>query len=291
MNPVLETLVRSRPARLQAVCRRQGALRADSRREPAAPARPRSQRQANGASTSVEIAESHARGTPTAGRSRPRPAPGRTCSPRSPSPRRARASAKAAARRSRAVSLRTIRATARYPRYSVTRCRSPLDTLGRPVRDLRISVTDRCNFRCTYCMPKEVFGRGYRFLDRKELLELRGDHAASRGRSSRSASRRSGSRRRAARTPRSRAADRDAAQARRPRPHADDERRRCCPEGAGAHRRPASQRITVSLDSLDDATFRAMNDVDFPVEPRARGHRRRRRAGLAVKVNSSSSAA
>ena len=54
------------------------------------------------------------------------------------------------------------------PRYPQTV--STLDTLGRPLRDLRISVTDRCNFRCVYCMPKEVFGRGYRFLDRKELL-------------------------------------------------------------------------------------------------------------------------
>src|SRR6266545_1694477 len=44
------------------------------------------------------------------------------------------------------------------------------DVLGRPLRDLRISVTDRCNFRCVYCMPKEVFGRDYRFLDRRELL-------------------------------------------------------------------------------------------------------------------------
>ena len=44
------------------------------------------------------------------------------------------------------------------------------DTLGRPVRDLRISVTDRCNFRCQYCMPKSVFGHDYRFMDRKELL-------------------------------------------------------------------------------------------------------------------------
>ena len=44
------------------------------------------------------------------------------------------------------------------------------DLLGRPVRDLRISVTDRCNFRCVYCMPKEVFGRDYRFLPRRELL-------------------------------------------------------------------------------------------------------------------------
>src|ERR1700704_3856190 len=45
-----------------------------------------------------------------------------------------------------------------------------LDTLGRPVRDLRISITDRCNFRCVYCMPKEVFGPGYQFLKLKNLL-------------------------------------------------------------------------------------------------------------------------
>jgi cyclic pyranopterin phosphate synthase len=44
------------------------------------------------------------------------------------------------------------------------------DTLGRPLRDLRISVTDRCNFRCVYCMPSEVFGRDYRFLPRRDLL-------------------------------------------------------------------------------------------------------------------------
>ena len=45
-----------------------------------------------------------------------------------------------------------------------------LDTLSRPVRDLRISVTDRCNFRCTYCMPKEVFNSNYEFLHREQLL-------------------------------------------------------------------------------------------------------------------------
>src|SRR5438132_1814591 len=44
------------------------------------------------------------------------------------------------------------------------------DRLGRPLRDLRISVTDRCNFRCTYCMPKEVFGRDFAFLERDALL-------------------------------------------------------------------------------------------------------------------------
>ncbi|MDP1831089.1 MAG: GTP 3',8-cyclase MoaA [Geothrix sp.] len=48
----------------------------------------------------------------------------------------------------------------------------PLDTLGRPLRALRISVTDRCNFRCTYCMPKEVFGPDYPFLPRAALLSF-----------------------------------------------------------------------------------------------------------------------
>src|SRR3954470_22180668 len=46
------------------------------------------------------------------------------------------------------------------------------DQRGRPLRDLRISVTDRCNFRCVYCMPKEVFGKDYAFLERKSLLSF-----------------------------------------------------------------------------------------------------------------------
>jgi cyclic pyranopterin phosphate synthase len=48
----------------------------------------------------------------------------------------------------------------------------PRDTLGRPLKALRISVTDRCNFRCTYCMPKEVFGPDYAFLPREALLSF-----------------------------------------------------------------------------------------------------------------------
>lgn len=47
-----------------------------------------------------------------------------------------------------------------------------VDKLGRPIRDLRISVTDRCNFRCTYCMPKEIFGDDYMFLPKNELLSF-----------------------------------------------------------------------------------------------------------------------
>ena len=48
----------------------------------------------------------------------------------------------------------------------------PTDTLGRAMRDLRISVTDRCNFRCTYCMPKEIFGKDYAFLPRDQVLSF-----------------------------------------------------------------------------------------------------------------------
>ena len=44
------------------------------------------------------------------------------------------------------------------------------DSLNRPLRDLRISVTDRCNFRCVYCMPKEIFGSDYQFLPRAQIL-------------------------------------------------------------------------------------------------------------------------
>src|SRR5215470_3253308 len=47
-----------------------------------------------------------------------------------------------------------------------------LDRLGRPLETLRISITDRCNFRCVYCMPKEVYGRDYEFLERSALLSF-----------------------------------------------------------------------------------------------------------------------
>ena len=46
------------------------------------------------------------------------------------------------------------------------------DRLRRPLHDLRVSVTDRCNFRCIYCMPKEIFGRDYQFLEREQLLSF-----------------------------------------------------------------------------------------------------------------------
>ena len=69
-----------------------------------------------------------------------------------------------------------VRARSRLPWPSMDPARSfdgrpgPTDTLGRAMRDLRISVTDRCNFRCTYCMPKEIFGADYAFLPRDQVL-------------------------------------------------------------------------------------------------------------------------
>jgi cyclic pyranopterin phosphate synthase len=56
------------------------------------------------------------------------------------------------------------------PHPSPASTTSPIDRRGRPMHDLRISVTDRCNFRCVYCMPKTVFGRDYPFLPRQEIL-------------------------------------------------------------------------------------------------------------------------
>src|SRR4028118_446363 len=54
--------------------------------------------------------------------------------------------------------------------FPKSKMHNPVDQLNRPLHDLRISVTDRCNFRCTYCMPKEVFGRDFHFLPSADLL-------------------------------------------------------------------------------------------------------------------------
>ncbi len=145
----------------------------------------------------------------------------------------------------------------------------PLDRLGRPIHDLRISVTDRCNFRCTYCMPKEVFGRDYAFLPKDQVLSFEEIERAARAFVSLGVAklRVTGGEplvRRdlpdliamlaALRTPGGDALDltlttNGAALRSLARPLAD----------AGL------RRVTVSLDSLDDAVFGAMNGIDFPV--------------------------
>ena len=141
-----------------------------------------------------------------------------------------------------------------------------LDARSRPLRDLRISVTDRCDFRCVYCMPKEVFGRDFEFLRRSELLTFE-EIARVAGIGARlgvQKLRLTGGepllRRDLERLVAMLAAIdgiEDVAMttngsllARKARALAD--------AGLG--------RVTVSLDSLDDAVFGAVNDVDFPVE-------------------------
>lgn len=160
------------------------------------------------------------------------------------------------------------------------------DTLGRPLRDLRISVTDRCNFRCVYCMPREVFGPDYQFLERDELLSYEeitrlarifvslgvekvrltgGEPLVRRGLDVlvRELSAIDGLKDLTLTTNGSLLR----AQAKRL-------------EAAGL------QRITVSLDSLDEATFQAMNDAGVPVSKVLDGIAAAQEAGLApIKVN------
>lgn len=139
------------------------------------------------------------------------------------------------------------------------------DKFGRPLQDLRLSVTDRCNFRCSYCMPKEVFGRDYKFLPRADLLtfeeitRLAGIFAEQGVCKIRLTGGEPLLRRdievlvgMLAQIP-----DVELAMT----------------TNATLLARKAQQlkdagldRVTISLDALDDETFKAMNDVDFPVQ-------------------------
>jgi cyclic pyranopterin phosphate synthase len=159
------------------------------------------------------------------------------------------------------------------------------DTLGRPVRDLRISVTDRCNFRCVYCMPKEVYGRDYRFLERRELLTFEEIERLTRAFASLGVEkvRLTGGeplvRRELERLVELLAAI----------PGLDltlTTNGSLLPRKAQALAEAGLRRVTVSLDSLDDEVFKAMNDVDVPVERVLAGIEAAAAAGLApVKVN------
>ncbi|HEX2989691.1 MAG TPA: GTP 3',8-cyclase MoaA [Anaerolineales bacterium] len=159
------------------------------------------------------------------------------------------------------------------------------DTLNRPLRDLRISVTDRCNFRCIYCMPKEVFGSNYQFLGRDEILtfeeitrlvrlfvpfgvrkiRLTGGEPLVRKDLHLLVKMLSD------------IADLDLTLT---------TNGSLLEKQARLLKEAGLDRVSVSLDSLDDAVFKAMNDVDFPVEKVIRGMDAAAEAGLApVKVN------
>jgi len=162
---------------------------------------------------------------------------------------------------------------------------SVTDTLGRPLRDLRISVTDRCNFRCVYCMPKEVFGRNYHFLPRAELLTFEEIE-------------------RLARVFVAHGVKKLRLTGGEPLVRHELEKLiamlaaidgldltlttngSLLPQKAHALAGAGLERVTVSLDSLDDAVFQAMNDVGFPVARVLAGIEAAAAAGLTpVKVN------
>jgi cyclic pyranopterin phosphate synthase len=140
---------------------------------------------------------------------------------------------------------------------------APVDRLGRPLRDLRISVTDRCNFRCTYCMPREVFGPDHPFLPRSEILSFEEIERLARiavGLGVRKIRLTGGE-----------------PLVRRDLPEliarlaplgadlAMTTNGSLLAEAAAALRAAGLGRLTVSVDALDDAIFRRMNDVGFPV--------------------------
>jgi len=161
-----------------------------------------------------------------------------------------------------------------------------LDQLHRPLRDLRISVTDRCNFRCKYCMPKEVFGYGYDFLPKEHILSFEEIT-------------------RLARIFAGLGAEKIRLTGGEPLLRRDLDQLVAMLAGlpgvrdltlttngsrlieeAPALRKAGLRRLTVSVDALDGATFRAMNDVDFPVHRVLEGIEAARAAGFApIKIN------
>ena len=163
------------------------------------------------------------------------------------------------------------------------------DALGRPLTDLRISVTDRCNFRCSYCMPKEVFDKDHKYLPHSALLSfeeitrLARLFAAHGVRKLRLTGGEPLLRKNiealieqlaALRTPEGQPLDLTLTT-----------NASLLARKARSLKAAGLQRVTVSLDGLDDAVFRRMNDVDFPVADVLAGIEAARAAGLPVKIN------
>jgi cyclic pyranopterin phosphate synthase len=173
------------------------------------------------------------------------------------------------------------------PEASALAVATPLaDTRARALRDLRISVTDRCNFRCTYCMPKEVFDAHYEFLPHAEVLsfeEIVRMATIMHGMGTKKIRLTGGEPLLRKDIERLVAMLRDAL------PGIDltlTTNGSALRAKARALKEAGLDRITVSLDSLDDATFRAMNDADFPVAKVLEGIDAAAAVGLApIKVN------
>ncbi len=165
-----------------------------------------------------------------------------------------------------------------------------VDTLGRPLRDMRISVTDRCNFRCVYCMPKEIFGRDFAFLDRTELLTFEEITRLARVGVAHGVEKirltggepllRKGLEELVGMLAELRT------------PEGGEVDIALTTNGSALAVKARSlfeaglKRVTVSLDSLDDATFQAMNDVRFPVAKVLHGIEVATEVGLGpIKIN------
>ena len=168
------------------------------------------------------------------------------------------------------------------------------DKRARPLRDLRISVTDRCNFRCTYCMPKSVFDKDYAYLPHANLLSFEEITRTARIFIAHGVSklRLTGGEPLLRKNLELLIAQ--LAQLRTPAGKALDitltTNASLLARKAQALKDAGLQRITVSLDALDDATFRAMNDMDFPVADVLAGIEAAQRVGLSsatqpIKIN------
>jgi len=160
------------------------------------------------------------------------------------------------------------------------------DTLDRPLRDLRISVTDRCNFRCVYCMPKEIFGPDYQFLRRSQILTFEEITRLARLFVAHGV-------RKIRLTGGEPLVRRDLhlliSMLARISPDLDltlTTNGSLLARQAQALKDAGLKRVTVSLDSLDNEVFKAMNDVNFPVEKVLDGMDAAAHVGLGpVKVN------
>ncbi|MBK8824534.1 MAG: GTP 3',8-cyclase MoaA [Anaerolineales bacterium] len=160
-----------------------------------------------------------------------------------------------------------------------------IDTLNRPLRDLRISVTDRCNFRCVYCMPKEIFGPDYQFLRRDQILTFEEIERLARIFVSHGV-------RKIRLTGGEPLVRRDFPQLISMLSTIPDLDLTLTTNGALLARQARAlkdaglKRITVSLDSLDNKIFKSMNDVDFAVESVLEGIEAAASVGLSpIKVN------
>lgn len=160
-----------------------------------------------------------------------------------------------------------------------------LDTLNRPLRDLRISVTDRCNFRCVYCMPKEIFGSNYQFLTRNEVLTFEEIARLAKLFVEQGV-------RKIRLTGGEPLVRRDLYKLVAMLNEIPDldltltTNGALLPQQAQQLKEAGLKRVTVSLDSLDEAVFKAMNDVDFPVAKVLEGMQAAEAAGLwPIKIN------